>query len=370
MFGLFEGGRNSYLGIDFGTSSIKVIELKLYNQKPYLSNYGWVRLDFIQEPGYSKVDNYDEKLKIYLTALIEKIKPRTKNAYASIPGFNGLVTLIEFPEMKRSELKQAITFEAHKYIPTSLEEVSISWDIISKNGKGKEEKKKSLMGIGGKKEQTPQTMQVLLVAAPKDKVIKYESIVESAKLKVAAIELETFSVTRSLVGGDAGTYIIIDIGFRVCSIVLVEKGIVRVSRNIDVGGNDITSSISGNLNISKQRAEAMKKQDKDFINGKEAVIILPTLDLIINEAARTIRAYEEKNKESKINGVILSGGTAKLKGIDTYFSKKLNIKSIIGDPWKKITYDEKIEPIIKKFGTSFSVAVGLALRGIEEHRSK
>ncbi len=360
MFGLFR--KNYFLGIDFGTSSIKAVELKLHKQRLNLSNYGWVKLDFVQSA--SDFD-YDTKLKAYLQALVNKMEPKTGSVYVSMPSFSGLVSLIEFPDMNKEELDQAIKFEARKYVPTSLDEISISWDIISKkDDKSKKDSKAEKKPEGG----TPKKIQILLVAAPKDKVIKYEDFVKSADLKVKAIELETFSLARSLMGDDMGTFLIIDIGFRACSIILVEKGVVKVNRNIDAGGNEITDSIAENLNISKKRAEELKKQGKDFINSRESSIVLPTLDLIASETLRIINTHKEKNSGSKIDGIILSGGTAKLRGIGDYFSKALGIRTVIGDPWKRIVCDEKLSPIVKKVGPSFSVALGLALRGAEEYK--
>lgn len=360
MFNLFRSFRkDTFLGIDFGTSSIKVAELQLNNQKPELVNYGWVEFDFAKNTGGAKMEYSDDKPEKYLQALIGKIKPKTAIAYASIPSFNGLVTLIEFPNMKKEELADAIGFEAHKYIPSSLDDVAVSWDLVSRA--------EDLL-TGNSRESAVKKIQVLLVAAPREKVTKYENMVQATHLKVKATELETFSLARSLVGDDPGTHIIIDIGFGSSTIVLVEKGTPKVNRSIDVGGGDITKSIADNLNISKERAEAIKKQEKDLINGQESTIVLPTLSLIAGEVSRIISTFKSKASGNDIDSIILSGGTSKMAGIDEYFSKVLNVETITGDPWKKIVYDEKLEPIIKKMGASFSVALGLALRGAEESK--
>jgi Tfp pilus assembly PilM family ATPase len=100
------------------------------------------------------------------------------------------------------------------------------------------------------------------------------------------------------------------------------------------------------------------------------MIIFPALEIISSEALRVLNAYKNKIGNLKIDAVILSGGSAKLKGIDAYFSRVLNIETIIGDPWKKIEVDEKILPTVKALGTSFSAALGLALKGVEEHENK
>lgn len=359
MFNLFKSFRkDSFLGIDFGTSSIKVTELQINNQKPELVNYGWVDFDFSKnKSGIAKMEYVDDKPKKYLQALIGKIKPKTLMAYASIPSFNGLVTLIEFPNMKKEELADAIGFEAHKYIPSSLDDVAISWDLVSRP--------EDLL-TGSSRESSVKKIQVLLVAAPREKVTKYENLVQASRLKIKATELETFSLARSLVGADPGTHVIVDIGFGACTIVLVEKGTPKVNRSIDVGGDDITNSIAENLNISKERADDIKKQDKDLINGQESTIVLPTLSLITGEVSRIISTFKNKASGNDIDSIILSGGTSKMTGINEYFSKVLQVKTVTGNPWKKIVHNEKLEQALKKMGASFSVSVGLALRGVEE----
>lgn len=362
MFNFFKNlNQNTFLGIDFGTASVKIIELRINNQKPELVNYGWAEFDVLKTAKDSKLEYADAKPKAYLRALIKKMNPQTAITYASIPSFNGLVTLIEFPDMDKDELAEAIEFEAHKYIPSSMDDVAISWDVVSR---------KENSFAANSSETLVKKIQVLLVAAPREKVDKYEKLMAAAKLKIKATELETFSLARSLVGEDPGTYIIVDIGFCACTIVLVEKGIPKVNRSIDVGGSDITNAIAENLNISKERAEAMKRQGKDLINGQETAIILPALESIVSEVSRIIATFKSKAGNPAIDSIILSGGTANMAGITEYFFKTLNVKTVLGDPWKKIIYDEKLAPLIKKMGSSFSVSVGLALRGVEDAKKK
>lgn len=359
MFDFFGLKKNYFVGIDFGTSAIKIAELTLKNQKAQLVNYGWVDIGLPPEKNSRelKILTFDDKLKVYLNSLLKRMKLKSNSAYVSMPGFVGLVTLIEFPGMKQEELEEAIKFEAHKYVPTPLEEVTLGWEIVAKRD-------------GGflKKTNPQEKIQVLLVAAPNKEISRYENIVRGVKISVKAVELETFSLARSLIGEDLGTYLIIDIGARATNIVLIEKGIVKVNRNIDVGGNEITNTIAESLNISKQRAEVFKKEDRDLLNSKESAIIIPTLEFVTNEAARIISAFMERNREGRIDGIILSGGSAKLKGIDGYFSKTLGIRSIVGKPWRKIVVPEELSPAVEKLGTSYSVALGLALRGIEEYK--
>jgi type IV pilus assembly protein PilM len=155
------------------------------------------------------------------------------------------------------------------------------------------------------------------------------------------------------------------------NIILVEKGVIKVNRNIEGGGNEITNVIAESLNISKQRAEELKKENKDILNSREMSLTVPILDMIVNEVLRIINAYKEKKEGSgRIDGIILSGGSSRLVGLDKYFSQKTGIQTNIGNPWRRVSYEEKFNPFIGKMGTSFSVALGLAFRGIEESNKR
>ena len=215
MFGF---GKNKFLGIDIGNSSIKIVEIKIGNNKPVLSNYAWITLPMV--PGEAQKDFSEEALAEYLRRILRSAKFKSKEAYVSMPAFGGLITLIEFPEMSKEDLDQAIKFEAHKYIPTSLDDIALSWDILNKKGSSLVRNRES-EELGDKTEASDAKLQVLLVAAPKSKVKRYEKIVKEAGLDLNLIEIESFSLMRSLVGNDTGNFMIVDIGYRLCNIILV-----------------------------------------------------------------------------------------------------------------------------------------------------
>lgn len=367
MFGI---GKKSFLGIDIGSSSIKVVELRMTGNKPYLSNYAWMKIDDFLDGSDIMSANSDTILFQALKRSIKEGGFKSKGANVAIPAFGGLITLIELPYVGDDELEQAIRFEAHKYIPTSLDEVVFSWDVVGRTNRGKkvlvrsEEGKKQEQGDEKNAEDAPsgERMQVLLVAAPKNKVSRYEQIVMKAGLKLEGVEIESFSLVRSLVGNDSGNFVIVDIGSRVCNIVLVEKGIIKVNRNIDAGGKDITKIIARSTQVDDDRAEKMKIGEKNLFN-KESNLSFPILDVIFNEVNRVIDSYYGKNNKTKIDSIILSGGTANMAGLPEHFSASLGIKTVVGNPFGRIDYDKKMEAVVKKINTNFSVAVGLALRG-------
>jgi type IV pilus assembly protein PilM len=361
MFG-FE--KNSFLGVDIGTSSIKVVELKLSGKKPVLSNYGWVILDGLE----GERDSLSLWGK-HIAQITKEGKFKSKEAYVSVSSSGSLISLIEFPDMDRNDLEQAIKFEAHKYVPVPLDEVVLSWDVVgvvedtskkAENQAGEASKKET---AGSKK------IQVLLVAAPKIKIIKYENLINTAGLKLRSIEIENFSLVRSLIGNDPGNFIIVDIGARVCNIILVEKGIIKVNRNIYSGGVDITRSIGKSMNIEESRAESMKISGENFLSG-DSKMIFPSLEVVTAEIKRVLNSYYKNGYEQKVSSLVISGGTAGLNGIVEYFQNSLGLKTVIGNPLGRLDYPKILEPKVNEIKNRFAVAVGLALKGVEEYLKK
>jgi type IV pilus assembly protein PilM len=350
MFG-FNFGSKKVLGIDIGASSIKIVELALDSGKPRLSNYAWMKIPDISQKNKNVGSSYFEKaIPEYVRRIIKEAKFSTRKAYISIPSFGGLITLIDFPQMAPEDMEQAIKFEAHKYVPTSLDEVVTSWELVKDENKNNSDSKK--------------TVQVLLVAASKNKVLAYEKIAKDSGLNLQGIEMENLAMVDSLIGNDQGSFIIVDIGWRVCNIIHTEKGIIKANRNIDSGGSDITKAIAKSLGITEERAEAMKVSGNDYF-GSEYNLHFSSLDLIVSEVSRILNALPKGEGGSQIDALILSGGTAKLSGIENFIKNKLGVKVIVGNPLSRVDYNEKINPALEIIRSQFSVAVGLALRGVE-----
>ncbi len=358
MFGLH---KPYFLGIDFGTSSIKAVELTLKDSQPVLVNYGQVSLSALERGVLSSsTRTYDEELSLYLRALLERLKPKSRNAYVAMPAFIGLISLIELPAMEENELQEAIRFEAHKYIPSPLSEVALSWEVVGQR-------------VSPTDNRT--TMEVLLVAALNKEVRRYEEYVQRATLDMQLLELETFSLARAIVGDEPGLVLVIDIGSHATNLILTENGVVRVSRNLDTGGKDVTRTLTEGLGITQERAESLKKSEKDFLNNPESALVFPALQMIANEAERMLASYHAKYPESQCKEIVLSGGTAHLTGLTRHYSERLGLPVRIGNPWQRVAYDPGLETAIKELGTSFSIALGLALNGInarikkkEEHK--
>lgn len=345
----------TYLGVDFGTSSIKVVELGVEKKEPVLLNYGEINLSLLESIRSGDQGDYDAQITIFLRALLEKVGSKAKEVYVAMPAFIGLVALVEFPQMNEKELESAIQFESHKYIPSPLHEVALSWEVVGERTVIAEDSGNQI-----------KKLEVLLVAALNKEVERYESYIRSVGYDMQLLELETFSMVRSTVHDPTETYLVIDIGSRATNFVLVENKLVKMNRNLDVGGRDITRTLMESLNISFDRAEVLKKSSKDFLNQAESKMTFLPLEMIVGEVRRMLQSREVKNPQArKIHGIILSGGTASMTGLPQYFESMLGIPATVAHPWSGIRYDQKLQSSIERMGTSYSVALGLALRGVE-----
>ena len=369
MFKLFNLKNNYFLGIDFGTSSIKVVELIFRKGGVYLSNYGWVNLPIKNNSNLKKLvqDDQDKEILNLLKGLLRKMDIKADSAHISIGGFRGLSALIDIDDAG-NDLEEIIKAEANKYIPVSLDEVYLSWDIVSKSKKKRsflpKAKKYNQYDFSGKNEK--ESVEVLLVAAPKDDIRRYEKIVSEVGLRVESLELDIFSVARALIGNDLGTFLIIDMGAKITNLVFSRKGVIRANRNVNVGGNEITKNIMSNLNVSWERAENFK-QKNDYLANEGRAMVASVASTIAKEAQRIIELNTNSKKD--MDGVIVTGGGSGIVGIEKVFEDILGVKTEIGDSWKRIMItNNKIKEKSSDISGKLAVATGLALKGAENYK--
>ncbi len=351
MWGIFGGG-NHNLGIDIGTSGIKIIELEHNSsgKPPRLINY--VTVGFRENLPQKERERRITKNEVasLLKAALREGKIRTTNSSFSVPAFSSFISFVTMPRVDKENIKQSLLMEAQKFIPVSLEEVVLGWEVID------EPSEKEIANIRDQNK-----MKVLLLAVPKDIVARYREIAQMSGLKLKNLEVEAFPLLRSLATDIKKTSIILDIGSRVCNILVVSNGSLRGARNIGVGGDDLTEVLARSIDITYERADELKRNE-GLLNKQVSELLTPVLGNIIEELKRVISVYKNKNPNKEIQEVILSGGTAGLKGITELFVNRLGIHTQVGDPWSKVEVDENIKNLLREKGVAFSISVGLALK--------
>ncbi len=344
----------SVLGIDIGTTSIKVVELQKERKGIKLRNYG----EFFSPDREllpvktSFISFFEEEIADFLKRILKEAKIETKNAHFSLPLFSSFFTIVKLPLMKPEEIPEAVKLQAHQYIPVPVEEVVLDWSII--------EEEEALL---------ENKIEVLLVAVPKDVIKKYVRIAKLLGLSLKTLEVESFSETRALVKDKRPT-LIIDIGGRTTNIIIVDKGFIRLCHNLDFSGFALTRALSKRLGISFKRAAEFQKAKglKKEVGGLVRPALLPVVDKMIFGVERAMNTYLAQYPKRKIERIILSGGTANMPGLCEYISSKFNIKTEIADPFKEIEFPPILKEVIKEIGPSFSVAVGLALAEFEKKK--
>jgi len=338
---------NGYIGVDIGSSSIKMVQLEKSQGKLNLVTYG-----FSENKKESDAKNWTKDT-LSTVKIIDKIYKdmgaTTDKAVASLQAFSVFSSIINLSNVHKRDLAAAVDWEAKKFIPLPLEEMILDWKVLDeKNDKG--------------------NVKVFLTGSPKKLVKKYVNIFRKTQVSLASLETETFSLIRSLLGGDKSTIMLVEIGAGNTDISIVQNSIPVLNRSLDIGGKEITKTISNSLNIGLDRSEQFKC-DLGIAASQSNGDVIPrtianSVNPIVNEIKYLLNMFQDRGKK-KVDKVVLSGGSALLPNLTSYLSKKINMNVIIGDPWARISYPKELKPILTEIGPSFSIAVGSAIREIE-----
>jgi len=358
----FKKSKSHSVGIDLGNNSLKIVELEKKDGKIKLKNYALVKM---KESLSEKDVRFFSGQMVF--EVLKELSIKKKDISIAIPSYSSFITLIEVAGQTEEEIKGEIEYEAVKYIPVDLEEVVFDWQIIetplSKNKKQKTEK--NLAEV--QKEIELETSKVLLVSTMKNVSSELQKSFNNKKLSIDSIEVNCFSLQRALSHDKKDTCLIFDMGGKITNIIGVKEGQLLFNRNIDLAGDRITDLIAKSLNISRDRAEKLKKEQGFKSDSKIVVenILKPVFDSIMKEAKKNMEEFEEF-KMGTVNKIILSGGTSDMEGAKEYIQSKMKIEVFKGNPWSQVEYPKEIEKKILAKNSFFGIAVGLALAGLLE----
>lgn len=362
----FGGSSNSSsaLGIDVGSSAIKVVEIKKKEGRAVLETYGSVALGPYADQEIGRLTNLPpEKIVEALKEVLKQSAVSSSSSALAIPIQSSLVFTIEIPaQVKETDIPAVVQTESRKFIPVPLTEVSLDYFMLPKKASSfEEENNPDVAHLPGEKN------EVLAVAIQNDAIERYRSIVSGSGLSASFFEVEIFSSIRSNFEHELSLVLLMDFGASRTKLSLVEFGMVKNYHSINRGGSDITESISRSLSISFAEAEEMKKEYGLYENPKEqslAEIIKVHLDYIFSETNSVLLSYEKKYNQT-ISKVILTGGGALLKGLQEVAQNNFRADVELGKPFAKVSSPEFLHKVLDKMGPEFAVAIGLALRKLQ-----
>ncbi|MBI2454379.1 MAG: type IV pilus assembly protein PilM [Parcubacteria group bacterium] len=343
------------LGVDIGTSSVKIVELEKNDAGLGLFNYGIMDgSDFLGDANGSNtltgLKMSEGDIALALKRLMSEAKIKTVDAVMSIPIFSSFITVMELPNLTQKELENAVPFEARSYIPVPLSEVVLDWFVIPPASPS-----------------SGQKADVLLIAVPKEIVTKYQRVAAAAGLNLTALESESFSLARILVGSDQGTVMLADLGARNSNLTIIDRAFIFMSHSADLSGKEITKVISRSLNIIPERAEELKKTSGVLSAGANQglnQVVYPFIDKLVNEIERMNSLFFKKENK-KVEKIILTGGAANLPGLTEYLSRHLGLAVMVGNAFSKIKFEPLLEQLLRReLSSGLAVAAGLAMRDL------
>jgi type IV pilus assembly protein PilM len=351
-----------FLGIDIGTSFIKIVEISKLGNRKKLENYGEIESSVLYEKPFRTFNKNtlflsSRDIARAITAVRKEADIKTFQAVFSIPDFSTFFTNFELPLMDKEELPQAVRFQARQLIPLPLAEITLDWQLIE--DKTAEDKKTG--------------MKILLAAVPNEVINQYQEIARLSKLEMVALEAEVFGLTRALIKEDEkGVVAIIDIGAQSTTCNIVDNKVLKTSYSFDISSNELTEVISKGLNVDYKKAEMLKRKYgispsdtiKEEIGQETRQALLPLIDVILREIEKIFNNFFQTEKK-EIKKIILAGGLSFMPGLKEYFSQKFDKEIEIANPFSNVFCPPILEQRLREMGPSYAIAVGMALRELK-----
>ncbi|MBP1753027.1 MAG: type pilus assembly protein PilM [Geobacteraceae bacterium] len=340
--------KKEIIGVDIGSSSVKLVQMKAN-----VDNYTLLNVGIAPLPSGAIVDNS----LMDTTSIVETIKTlvkslgiKTTDIVSSISGNSVIVRKITLPAMTPEELEDQIFWEAEQYIPYDINDVNIDFQILHSD----------LVDSA--------KMTVLLVASKKDFINEYVSVFNEAGMKLVVVDVDSFAMQNCFeLNYDSekdNVVALINIGASTVNVNIVKGGISLFTRDVQIGGNVYTEEIQRQFAISSEESEKIKITGECADASKFQEVMDRVNESISAEILRSLDLYYTTADEQKVAKIFISGGCAKIPMLPSVLSKKSNMPVEILNPFLKVEYNEKVfDPeYIQQIGPFVSVATGLAMR--------
>jgi type IV pilus assembly protein PilM len=322
------------VGLDIGTQSIKIAKLKILQEQVELSDFNLV------------------PVQLEMGEILKKIKQAMdiETVNIGISGPQTVVRQINFPKMNQDELKQALKFEAQKYIPFPITEINLDGYIL--------------------KADLPENKMLVLIAAAKKELINQRiKLIEDVGLKLDIICIDSISLINAFNFNYAKedffkqkAIALLNIGATITNLDILENGTPRLSRDINIAGNDFTQKIMEIFGLDFKSAEELKLNPDELKSQK----LLTAQESIFTNLASEIRTsfdYYESQSTTSVVKIFLSGGGSNFIGLKDTLANSLGIEVEYWNPLKQVSLSSEMDPAkLKTFSNHLAVAVGLALR--------
>lgn len=338
------------IGMDIGSSSVKLVQIKCLKDTFQLLNVGIVPL-----PPEAIVDNTlidSSSIVMALKNLVASMGIKAKDVACSISGNSVIIRKITLPAMPAEELEDQITWEAEQYIPFDINDVNMDFQILSPDSID------------------PAKMNVLLVASKKDIINDYVAVFNEAAMQLSVVDVDSFAVQNAFeINHDVSpdeVLALINIGANIMNINIIKDGITLLTRDVQMGGNLYTEEIQKQMGLSGTEAESAKILAHETQNSALLDVLGRVNETVTQEIRRSLDFYNSTANEDRITKIFVSGGCSKVYHLSEAMSEKLGLPVETINPFAKLKYNEKdFDPeYLQEIGPLMAVSVGLATRRV------
>ena len=339
-------GVSDFFGLDIGTTGIRLVQLKSGTPKS-LIKYAYIPIDANVASSDSKADQ--TKVAEAINQLVAQAHVTTKNVAVGIPSSRVFTTVADVDRLPANELAQAIQFQADALIPTPLAESKIDWALI---GDSPADKTKQ---------------EILLSSVPNAFIEERLDMLENIGLNVIAFEPDNLAMARALLATEESPtgQLVLDVGGRSTDLVVSFGGVPHLTRSIPTGVEAIVRAATQNLNIDQKQAEQFVNKfglSKDKLEGQVFQAISGTVELLATEIEKSIKFFQTRYPDVKIERIIVTGGASVIPEFPLYMANRFGINVEIGNAWRNVSFARDRQNELLALSNQFGVAVGLAER--------
>lgn len=327
-----------FLGIDIGSSGVKVVECVESHGVPELATYGAADFPMTgRQPDVAAIASTIDEL-------CARARVVSKDVVTALPSQAVFSAVMSVPKVAAKEQQAAVAAEAQKILPRPLADMRLDWkDVGMVNAT---------------------TMNVMLTAAPLETVNRYVSIFKKTSLTLLGLDTEAHALIRSLVGNDPAPTMLLDIGAATTDIIMVDGALPVMSRSVTMAGTALTQAVAAATHATSEDAEQMKRDAGLAPGSTIPATYLAVIDPLMNEVLHTLHLYQQRYAKP-VEKIVLSGGGALLPGFAEYLAQKMAMRVYVGNPWGRVRFPVELQGVLEQLSGRFAIAVGLALRELK-----
>lgn len=339
-------GVSEFLGLDIGTTAIRLVQLRGHGSIKSLVKYAYVPLE-------SKValsDAKPDQIKVVQAVheLLGQAGVSTKNIAVGVPSQRVFTTVVDIDRLPPVELAKTIRYQADSLIPTPLAESKLDWALIGDSPKDKSK------------------VEILLSSVTNDFIEQRLDMLESSGLNVIAFEPDNLALARALIPPETVLpQLVLDIGHKSTDLVVAMQNSPRLTRSIPTGAEAIVRAAAQNLNIDDKQAQQFVFKfglSQDKLEGQIYHAIIGTVDVLVNEIEKSIKFFQARYGNVNIERIIVTGAASVLPEFPLYLANKFGISAEIGNAWRNVSFPADRQNELLAVSNHFGVAAGLAER--------